>query len=348
MYIDYDGSESAVVSDYQYFGWNFSTNYTQADSAIKFVVVDFDSIHDRDADIGYPYSQVDDIQIDTVFVALGHINTSGMNDTFIVDVVALDNTGYPTYHGGTGGYSQVTLWSDTLVTATTLTGPSWLNFGGFAFVPDPGSLVVSPPDGFGVQVRYYGPAQDSAGFLAGYTNAGTCTNFGIATSAYQTLFFDSVTVSGNKRLRPNSYYHYTYFPQPLYPTPTNGIIYIDCNGSGDYDKGVNEEWYLQNIAIWVNATVYHHVGIGEAEADFNVSLYPNPANDMVHLSVEALDATTYTITITNIEGAVVRTESVSGSRVNHNIQVGDLSNGLYLVRINDGTSIVSRPLVVNR
>jgi hypothetical protein len=56
----------------------------------------------------------------------------------------------------------------------------------------------------------------------------------------------------------------------------------------------------------------------------------------------------YTITITNIEGAIVRTESTSGAtKITQDVDLKELSNGLYIVRINDGTSIVSKPFVVS-
>lgn len=233
MFIDYDWSEQWASAIYNHFAWMFNDNFAPASETMKYAIVDFDTIYDRDTDVGYSYSGFSSVKVDTIYVALGHVNLSGQNDTFIVSAISLDATGYPT---------SIVLWSDTLVTNTSLTGPSWLNFANFPFVPS--NLVISPPDKFGIKLEYRAPLIDTAGFLAGYTDAGACAGLGLNASAFQSIF--SV----------NSYYFMngTVFTGQ-FPTPTGDIVYNDCNSNSQYDPGIGEDYYIQNIGISLHVTL---------------------------------------------------------------------------------------------
>lgn len=334
MYVDYDASEEANVASYARFAWDFNTNYTNPPDTFTYtyVIVGFDSVYDVSTDIGYAYDQVQEIVVDTIFFALGHVNISGQNDTLILDVIALNANGYPT---------NTVLWSDTTITATTLTGPSWLNFGAFQVTPP--NLVITPPAKFGVRLRYYGPLVDTVGFLAGYADAGTCAGIaGLTTSAFKTLF-------ANGSAEANTYFYYNRFADQ-FPRPDGSSIYLDCLDNDQYDEGINEEYFIQNAGIWYYGRVtVPGVGINDISPDLDVSVYPNPAQNQLHIGLEATQVDNYTITITNIEGAVVYAETINGSlKLGHDIDLSGMSDGVYFLKVHDGVSVAAEQFVISR
>jgi len=319
------------------FAWNFNTNYTFPPDTLsyKYAIVGFDSIHDADAGIGYDYDDILSINVDTVYFIIGHTNITGLQDTFVMKVVALTGNGYPT---------NTVLWSDTLFTSVSLSQGDWLS--PYVLVAAPG-LTVTPPNKFGLRLEYYGPDEDTAAFVAGFYDNGTCPS-GNTRSASQSLFY------------PNSYYFLNGRTNPtplnsqLWPAQNGDHLITDCNGNGEYDEDSNEEWFIQNISFvaLITAELSYFVGKDDIQDLQNVHVYPNPARDIVHISTSALTASdqNYTITITNIEGAVVHDETGSTAKLGggHDINVSHLSDGIYFLRVNDGHSVAAKPFVIAR
>ena len=71
--------------------------------------------------------------------------------------------------------------------------------------------------------------------------------------------------------------------------------------------------------------------LGTSEAAFGINIYPNPAKNI--LNVELLDNRQATYKIYNVLGQQVLNGSINRTAT---INVDTLSNGLYLVKINDG------------
>jgi hypothetical protein len=76
----------------------------------------------------------------------------------------------------------------------------------------------------------------------------------------------------------------------------------------------------------------------EDESD-QISLYPNPANDMVTISGII---TPVTLEICNSGGEIVKTMIVEKGSFN----VGELPKGIYLIKINNGSELTVKKLVV--
>jgi len=82
-----------------------------------------------------------------------------------------------------------------------------------------------------------------------------------------------------------------------------------------------------------------NVGIEEFEK-FAVSVYPNPATDVVMIKSEGI----YTYEIVNLSGSVVRSaKNVSGAK---EINISDLNSGAYFVRINNMNSTEIHKLII--
>ena len=86
------------------------------------------------------------------------------------------------------------------------------------------------------------------------------------------------------------------------------------------------------------------LSINEVENMFGLNVYPNPANDVINVSLNK--STNGTISIVDVAGKVVKTSSING--LTSSINSSDLTNGVYYVTITDGTSIVTEKVVIKK
>ena len=82
-------------------------------------------------------------------------------------------------------------------------------------------------------------------------------------------------------------------------------------------------------------------GLGNINIE-NVSIFPNPASDVLNISFNA-EASTYNVAILDLQGRVLATES--GSQ-NVTFPVGDLSAGSYLVTISTESGVYTENVVI--
>lgn len=303
--IDYGRSDENNVGSYARLAWDFNTSYKYPPFEHAYVnaVVAFDSIHDLHTDVGYANSSFNWMTVDTIGFWLGHKNISGENDTVVVSVIALSAMGHPT---------DTVLWADSIITNTSLTGPSWLNFGEFEMIP--ANLTVTPPDRVGVRLEYFGPFEDTAGFLGGYPDTrDSCHPFGgPAFSSFH----------------PNSFYQVTGDST----SPTGYIPFIDCNGNGQQDP--DETWYIQNVGIWIDVTIFPKESQVKQQPTMTWSISPNPANELITLQLDGIQVTQFQIH--NALGQTVLTDRFS--RSTKQLDISHLPAGWYCgsVRTSDG------------
>jgi hypothetical protein len=74
--------------------------------------------------------------------------------------------------------------------------------------------------------------------------------------------------------------------------------------------------------------------------------YPNPVSDVLHISftLDQEDATE--MTITDWQGRSIIKRSIEGHQYNDQLDLSDLSSGLYLLRINTSNGVMMKKLVV--
>lgn len=83
-----------------------------------------------------------------------------------------------------------------------------------------------------------------------------------------------------------------------------------------------------------------HTGVTTIETRSS-RLVPNPASDQVR--IERTDTRPATLTITDVQGRIVREETISGSR--HNVELAGLKAGVYLLRIATASELETLRLV---
>lgn len=99
--------------------------------------------------------------------------------------------------------------------------------------------------------------------------------------------------------------------------------------------------YLDNIYFSKPATE------NITKASFTtLNVYPNPANNVLNLNLDANGATINNVEIVNIQGQKMITVEYGLSRVNESLNISSLSAGVYFVNINTSNGTVTSRVVV--
>ncbi len=101
--------------------------------------------------------------------------------------------------------------------------------------------------------------------------------------------------------------------------------------------------YTENVVVIVCLGVEENSALSEL-----ISIFPNPSNGTFTLSVEGLSGDAAVIEIYNVNGQIVMTETVKTTSLVQNFDLTDFSNGVYMVKITDGTEVGARRMVINK
>jgi hypothetical protein len=124
------------------------------------------------------------------------------------------------------------------------------------------------------------------------------------------------------------------------------ITYRDSLAVVAFAYDLNTKMVLQSTYFPLNRKT--KTLITGTKEDLALQLYPNPASKDVAITLMAASTKSYAWQIIDQRGVVVK-EGVNDSLDNSTVtDISDLANGLYIVRINQGTKTISRKLVVNR
>jgi uncharacterized repeat protein (TIGR01451 family) len=150
---------------YNYLIQCMNMNYTLADTGvgpytnynlIHSCSVVFDTLIDAPTNTVYPYSTVDTIRIDTLTIPIGHINTSGLNDTILVLLDSVTPNDYPT---------NKVLWSTSIITKKGLS-PGNISTNIY-YLSVPVNYLLTTIHKFCITLQYYGSKLDTMNFLYG-------------------------------------------------------------------------------------------------------------------------------------------------------------------------------------
>ena len=97
--------------------------------------------------------------------------------------------------------------------------------------------------------------------------------------------------------------------------------------------------------LTINVIQQISTSVDEMDANDQISLWPNPASDLLHISTGGTIQGSTTVTIMDMNGRVVRSMSRNFNVANEQITipVAELANGMYMLRIeNGGNTFVQR------
>tara|TARA_R100001369_G_scaffold65446_1_gene92618 strand:- start:16793 stop:18157 length:1365 start_codon:yes stop_codon:yes gene_type:complete len=113
-----------------------------------------------------------------------------------------------------------------------------------------------------------------------------------------------------------------------------------------FGEDINGELYVSSLSGNIFKINDSTLSITENELNV-VSIFPNPANDELHLDFSKSNTSIETIIIYNLQGKAVKTISRNGQTV-QNVKVSDLSKGVYMLKMKriDGESSTQK-LIIN-
>ena len=94
-------------------------------------------------------------------------------------------------------------------------------------------------------------------------------------------------------------------------------------------------------------TYWNVTGIDEPQVNV-LSVYPNPASDVINIALTAEANTEVTVDIMDINGRVVKSTILNASTaVNEaRIEVGDVKPGIYIVRLGGSQTIATARVLI--
>ncbi|MBT5438209.1 MAG: T9SS type A sorting domain-containing protein [Flavobacteriales bacterium] len=129
----------------------------------------------------------------------------------------------------------------------------------------------------------------------------------------------------------------------IYTEGATWVIFGTNDWANSEDYGFDVAYLLRpNFGSVVESTV----GLSE-NSSANVSIYPNPSTGNFNLNMSGLTASTVDVNITDVSGKVVMNTSfntVNGG-LNAPINISNVEEGVYIVRVNGDSSIVKRIVV---
>jgi hypothetical protein len=101
-----------------------------------------------------------------------------------------------------------------------------------------------------------------------------------------------------------------------------------------------------NVAVvYEIATI---VGVDELSDSKDFLVYPNPSKNNIQLNFTNLNEDFNKLTIVDISGKTVLTQSISNNNANLNIDVSSLPNGIYTISIISNEQVLHQKITINK
>ncbi len=110
--------------------------------------------------------------------------------------------------------------------------------------------------------------------------------------------------------------------------------------------------YNFNVAKAATGAILHFakaetaLSTTDVDQDFQVSFFPNPAKDSLHINIGALKTLQYKVTIVDTTGKIVLEQEFKNPKLIENIQIATLTSGMYLVNLQSEDKKISRKIVI--
>ncbi len=110
----------------------------------------------------------------------------------------------------------------------------------------------------------------------------------------------------------------------------------------------NRNWYASAKLSWAFSSIISNVKETNLNSAVNSFIYPNPANNSATLGIDLKENTSVNVTVLNMVGQVVKTTKANGElgQNNINIDLSNLSTGIYMVSVKVGNSTSTKKLIV--
>lgn len=171
--------------------------------------------------------------------------------------------------------------------------------------------------------------------------------FNLSTAGNHALFIQNLDADGN-------FMFAAQYSGPTTNLGNNAFIYsIDCDNnnnvylSGNFNQTMNFGGSQQTLNAGDDYDAFllklgeNTIDIAEHISTDGLLIYPNPASDAINVQLNITDVATISYEVKDITGkSVLKSQKASSS--NFSIQLHDLTNGCYILRIKDKDNSISR------
>ena len=255
------------------------------------------------------------------------------------------------YENPTGWATSNSLSAGTFYSCTKSTDHYPVNVGSYSIRLENNTSLTQLTGGYGMAItdtmaypfKPAFPIVGSPTSLCGYYKYNAFNNDSMF---IRIVFFNnSVMLGYNTFITGITTAAWTSFILPLtYPTADSATMYFSAfypSGPTDGPNG-NSILYVDNLSF---NNLINSVSKNPSENAF-INFYPNPASTIVTLNIDNIDKQDLTLNIYNIMGSLVKTEIFKQNQ--QQINVSDLSNGIYVVEIKSKELTGKQKLIIQR
>ncbi len=147
----------------------------------------------------------------------------------------------------------------------------------------------------------------------------------------------------------------TYSFTPSNPQNTTGYLWIFGDGTTSNQQNVTKTF---NGNVYVRMVLFNQCGtdttqlggplsVGNVSTDNGIALYPNPANDVISITLGG-DIDVQGLIILNSVGATVSRPTVTAGKQNYSVNVSSLPTGSYILQIRAADGVVNKKFNIVR
>lgn len=122
--------------------------------------------------------------------------------------------------------------------------------------------------------------------------------------------------------------------------PTNGVLYFEVSPAFAGVTGT----YLFEINI--DRTKQGTTGLSESADAAKISVYPNPAKEVLNIDLSAYHKQLRKLTLVNMQGQAVYTDTNPLQKGKLSIPLNGIAAGVYMMQLQAGNEVISRKIVV--
>ena len=136
----------------------------------------------------------------------------------------------------------------------------------------------------------------------------------------------------------NSYSEQLSFTLDEYIGKNIKIGFRGYNGWGSY---LGWDWFIDDVKVVPTDTLGPNVGVTESLLDSQVSLYPNPVKDRLHIDSKTM---IHQLEIVAADGALIENKKVGGYAVDCRLE--GYAKGVYFIRLVTDEGVITKKVIL--
>ncbi|MAY82945.1 MAG: zinc metalloprotease [Flavobacteriales bacterium] len=147
-----------------------------------------------------------------------------------------------------------------------------------------------------------------------------------------------------------------YFNCPLNPSVSCGtkdmlsnyMGYVDDDCMGNFSEGQRDR--MRNALVLLRPSILLSrgclpVGLDENSLNDQLTIYPNPADEIIQIRLDEINSP-LDFAIYSLDGKMVKSGSIPSGKTEYQLLTEDLNSGIYLLRIGDSESQITKKIIL--